>query len=57
MSPSVLNSRLKEMRESRLVELDTKGYVLTPEGVELIGHLKPLNRWAQKWQENRFPHP
>ena len=49
MSPSVLNARLKELRGTRLVELRDAGYALTPEGAELIRHLKPLNRWADRW--------
>jgi DNA-binding HxlR family transcriptional regulator len=49
MSPSVLNARLKELREARLVELADAGYQLTGEGLELIRHLKPLNRWAERW--------
>jgi DNA-binding HxlR family transcriptional regulator len=49
MSPSVLNARLKELRVTRLVELRDGGYALTPEGNELIRHLKPLNRWADRW--------
>ncbi|HSI52436.1 MAG TPA: helix-turn-helix domain-containing protein [Ramlibacter sp.] len=49
ISPSVLNARLKELREARLVELAEGGYSLTPEGLELTRHLKPLNRWAEGW--------
>ncbi len=49
MSPSVLNTRLREMRDARLVELGTGGYQLTPQGLELIKRLKPLNRWAESW--------
>lgn len=49
ISPSVLNTRLKELREARLVELAETGYTLTGEGRELVKHLKPLNRWAQAW--------
>jgi DNA-binding HxlR family transcriptional regulator len=49
MSPSVLNDRLKELREARLVELATVGYALTPFGIELVRRLKPLDRWAEAW--------
>ena len=49
ISPSVLNTRVKELREARLVELAETGYVLTAEGRELVKHLKPLNRWAEVW--------
>jgi DNA-binding HxlR family transcriptional regulator len=46
ISPSVLNTRLKELREARVVELAEAGYGLTVQGLELVRHLKPLNGWA-----------
>ncbi len=49
ISPSVLNTRLKELREARLVELGEAGYSLTAEGLDLVRHLKPLHRWAEVW--------
>ena len=49
ISPSVMNTRVKELRDARLVELTDTGYALTPEGMELLRHLKPLNRWAEGW--------
>jgi DNA-binding HxlR family transcriptional regulator len=49
MSPSVLNGRLKELREAGVVELGETGYLLTAAGLELVKHLKPLNRWAEDW--------
>ncbi|ROZ61910.1 helix-turn-helix domain-containing protein [Ramlibacter sp. WS9] len=49
ISPSVMNSRVKELREARLVELTAAGYALTGEGLELVRHLKPLHRWAEGW--------
>lgn len=49
ISPSVMNTRIKELREARLVELAEAGYTLTAEGQALVRHLKPLNRWAQVW--------
>jgi DNA-binding HxlR family transcriptional regulator len=55
ISPSVLNDRLKELREARLVELGEGGYVLTAEGAGLLRHLKPLNRWAQEWAAGSNP--
>src|SRR5512146_2158162 len=36
ISPSVLNSRLKELREAGLVELGGEGYALTAQGLELM---------------------
>ena len=49
MSPSVLNDRLKELRGARLVDVAEGGYRLTPPGLDLVKHLKPLNRWAEAW--------
>jgi DNA-binding HxlR family transcriptional regulator len=50
LSPSVLNQRLAELRESALVELETEqGYALTALGRELLAHLLPLVNWAEKW--------
>jgi len=49
MSPSVLITRMKELREAALVELAEGGYQLTLAGRELIRQLKPLNRWAESW--------
>lgn len=49
ISPSVLNPRLKELRQAAIVELVDEGYRLTPPGLELIRRLLPLNRWAEEW--------
>jgi DNA-binding HxlR family transcriptional regulator len=49
MSPSVLNTRLKELREAKLLELGEAGYGLTRHGLELMHHLGPLNRWSNGW--------
>jgi DNA-binding HxlR family transcriptional regulator len=49
ISPSVMNTRVKELRDARLVELTDGGYALTAEGLDLMRHLKPLHRWAEGW--------
>ncbi len=51
LSPSVLNQRLAELRESALVALQADGYVLTALGRELLALLLPLTHWADKWAE------
>jgi DNA-binding HxlR family transcriptional regulator len=49
-SPTVLNQRLKELRESGLVELgQPDGYALTPLGLELLESLMPLVEWSKRW--------
>lgn len=39
---------LWELREAGVVELAEGGYGLTPQGLGLVRHLKPLNRWASQ---------
>ncbi len=48
-SPSVLNTRLKELRVVGLVEKATDGYALSTTGRELFLRLEPLGDWALKW--------
>ncbi|MEO5670433.1 MAG: helix-turn-helix domain-containing protein [Ramlibacter sp.] len=55
ISPSVLNTRLKELREARLVALGEDGYLLTGQGVQLVKSLQPLNRWAEAWAAQSQP--
>jgi DNA-binding HxlR family transcriptional regulator len=49
ISPSVLNQRISDLRETGLVELGEDGYALTLLGRELLEHLLPLTSWAEKW--------
>jgi DNA-binding HxlR family transcriptional regulator len=51
VSPSVLNSRLKELRESGIIERTGDGYGLTNMGRELLDTLKPLAEWSWKWAD------
>ncbi|UYN96281.1 MAG: helix-turn-helix transcriptional regulator [Enhydrobacter sp.] len=49
-SPTIVNGRLAELREARLVELDeAAGYRLTPLGRELFELFMPLHRWSERW--------
>jgi len=49
-SPTIVNTRLTELREARLVELDeAQGYRLTALGRELLALMLPLHRWSEKW--------
>ena len=49
-SPTVLNQRLKELREAGFVELgEAGGYSLTPLGRELNATFLPLHRFAERW--------
>ena len=48
-NPSLLNTRIKELREAALVALDAEGYRLTGPGMALLETLQPLSRWASGW--------
>ena len=52
ISPTTLNSRLKLLKHSLLVEnQDSQGYGLSPLGEELLEIYQPLKGWAIKWQK------
>ena len=54
VSPSVLNQRLAELRESGLVAHEPgSGYSLTATGESLHAALAPLNDWAVRWAARR----
>ncbi|SRR5690348_6328416 len=49
-SPTVLNERLKELREAQFIALgDGGGYSLTPLGRELSQTCMPLYHFAERW--------
>ena len=49
-SPTIINTRLSELREARLVELDPdSGYRLTALGGELLRLMLPLHVWSESW--------
>jgi DNA-binding HxlR family transcriptional regulator len=50
VSPTVLNDRLRELRDAGVVSLDeARGYRLTQRGSSLVSALAPLHRWASAW--------
>lgn len=51
VSPSVLNQRLAELRETALVEAGEEGYCLSELGRQLSTHILPLMTWAEKWAD------
>jgi DNA-binding HxlR family transcriptional regulator len=54
MSPTVLNQRLKDLREAGIVVLEEpSGYALSRSGRQLLEALLPLQRWADQWQKRR----
>lgn len=48
-SPSVLNTRLKELRAVGLIDKAADGYCLTKDGQALFARLEPLGDWAMQW--------
>jgi DNA-binding HxlR family transcriptional regulator len=51
-SPTVLQTRLSELREANLVELvPGDGYRLTAAGRELHENFLPLHRFAERWSK------
>lgn len=49
IAPSVLNTRLAELREAGIVELSDEGYALTGIGLRLNRASMPLIQWAGDW--------
>lgn len=48
-NPSLLNTRLAELRAANVVDHEGDGYVLTPIGKDLLVALRPFADWAGKW--------
>ena len=49
-SPTIVNTRLAELREAKLVQLDEDaGYRLSTLGEELLRLFQPLHVWSEKW--------
>lgn len=49
ISPSILNSRIKELKEAKIVDRSLEGYHLTTMGEELVSLLKPFGEWSVSW--------
>lgn len=49
IAPSVLNTRLAELRETKIVQHGEDGYALTKQGATLLHLLMPLHDWADDW--------
>ncbi len=50
-SPTILQTRLTELREAGFVELGPDGYGLTPLGRELFQTFLPLHRFSERWSK------
>ena len=52
-SPTIINTRLADLRDAKLVELDPdSGYRLTALGEELLRLMLPLHAWSEKWAKS-----
>jgi len=54
VSPSILNSRIKDLREAGIVERTENGYELTRRGRELREIIVPVGKWAVSWSKELF---
>jgi DNA-binding HxlR family transcriptional regulator len=56
ISSSVLNERLRELREAEiLTRSEPNGYELTEEGRRLLDVLAPIDEWARSWSRRQDP--
>lgn len=54
ISPSILNARLKELREANIVTRMIDGYILTERGTELRSFVVPLANWSANWSKEVY---
>lgn len=54
ISPSILNSRIKDLREAEIAERTIEGYQLTERGKKLITIIRPFGEWALNWAKEVF---
>lgn len=51
ISPTILNTRLAELRGADIVTQHDAGYALTTEGQHLLKELLGLHDWAERWSK------
>lgn len=49
ISPTLLNSRLKELKTLKLIDMQESGYQLSKQGQTLIAIILPLGEWSKSW--------
>src|SRR3954468_12604520 len=61
ITPNTLNTRIKEMRAAGLMSHNNDGYVITPQGADLLKRLSDLPAFATRWvatqSRKKTPHP
>jgi DNA-binding HxlR family transcriptional regulator len=56
VSPSILNTRLRDLRNAKIVDRTLEGYRLTPRGEALREIVLPLGRWSADWSRDVFDY-
>ena len=57
VSSSVLNERLRELRQANVATRTVAGYQLTADGTDLLRALAPLDAWAKRWSRRTRGSP
>ena len=53
ITPNTLNTRIKEMREARIIDHGSDGYNVTPSGADLLKRLSDVQAFATRWVAGR----
>ncbi len=56
ISPSILNSRIKELKKAEILERTLNGYQLTKRGTELVKLIHPFGEWSRQWANEVFDY-
>jgi len=51
ISPTLLNTRLKELKVLKLIESKDAGYQLSMQGTDLFKIISPLGGWSSQWAQ------
>jgi len=51
ISPTLLNTRLKELKQLKLIESQQAGYQLSPQGIDLFDIISGLGDWSSQWAQ------
>lgn len=57
ISPTILNTRLAELRDADIVTATGGGYALTSQGRDLVKEFTGLHNWAERWARREHPSP
>ncbi len=54
ISPTILNSRIKDLKEADILVRTLEGYCLTDRGKQLRKALLSMGQWSVKWADEVF---